>query len=114
MDVATNKGRRELPRDIDALIALIEQQDEALTQRDVVLAQRDECIATLKHNLAVYARMLFGDSSEKRKLTGLASGHPHQLHLFLADLVADAERIAEETGAIGVDEQRQERASARH
>ena len=87
MDASTNKEKRELPRDIDALIALI--------------VQRDERIAALEHNLAVYARMLFGDSSEKRKLTGLASGHPHQLHLFLADLVADAERIAEETGATG-------------
>ena len=108
MNVATNQDKRELPRDIDALIALIEQQDEALTQRDVVLAehdavlaQRDERIATLQHNLAVFARMLFGSSSEKRTLTGLASGHPHQLHLFLADLVADAERIAERTGATG-------------
>ena len=86
--VEVKTGEREdLPRDIDALLALIEK--------------RDEHIAALEHNLAVFARMLFGDSSEKRKLTGLASGHPHQLHLFLADLVADAERIAEETGAIG-------------
>jgi transposase len=80
-------GKQDLPRDVDALLALI--------------AQRDEKIATLEHNLAVFARMLFGKSSEKRKLTGLASGHPHQLHLFMADLVADAERIAEESGAQG-------------
>ena len=86
--VEVKTGKREsLPRDVDALLAIVEK--------------RDEQIAALEHNLAVYARMLYGDSSEKRKLTGLASGHPHQLHLFLADLVADAERIAEETGAIG-------------
>ena len=83
---ASNK-KADLPRNIDALIGLIEERDETIT--------------TLLHNLAVYARMLFGGSSEKRKLTGLASGHPHQLHLFLADLVADAERIAEESGVCG-------------
>lgn len=87
MGAVTRANRGELPRDIDALIALI--------------GTRDERIAALEHNLAVFARMLFGSSSEKRKLTGLASGHPHQLHLFLADLVADAERIAEATGATG-------------
>jgi len=86
--------RAELPRDIDALIAMVMARDEAL-------ATRDEKIAALTHNLAVYARMIFGSSSEKRQLTGLASGHPHQLHLFLADLVADADRVAEEAGATG-------------
>jgi len=89
------KGKKQdLPRDVDALIALI-------TRRDERIARRDERIAALEHKLAVFARMLFGRSSEKRKLTGLASGHPHQLHLFMADLVADAERIAAETGALG-------------
>ena len=87
MGVVKRRKRKDLPRDVDALIALIERQDEA--------------IAHLKHNLSVYARMLFGQSSEKRKLTGLASGHPHQMHLFAADLLADAERIASETGATG-------------
>ncbi len=83
----SKEKRDKLPRDIDALIAMINE--------------RDERIAALEHNLSVFARMLFGSSSEKRKLTGLASGHPHQLHMFLADLVADAERISEETGATG-------------
>ena len=87
MGVAQEQQGKALPRDVDALIALI--------------GKRDERIAALVHNLAVFARMLFGGSSEKRRLTGLASGHPHQLHLFLADLVADAERIAETTGATG-------------
>lgn len=87
MGVVKRRKRKDLPRDVDALIALIEQ--------------RDERIARLEHNLSVYARMLFGQSSEKRTLTGLASGHPHQMHLFAADLLADAERIASETGACG-------------
>ncbi|MFT4543449.1 MAG: hypothetical protein ACI835_005921 [Planctomycetota bacterium] len=88
MGVIKPDDKRKLPRDVNALLALI--------------GERDERIAALEHNLAVFARMLFGKSSEKRKLTGLASGHPHQLHLFLADLVADAERVAEETGAIAM------------
>ena len=94
MGGVNNKKQGALPRDIDALIALIED-------RDLSLQNRDERIAALEHNLAVFARMLFGKSSEKRKLTGLAVGHPHQLSLFMADLVADAERIAKETGACG-------------
>lgn len=87
MGVVKNKKQEALPRDVDALIALLED--------------RDERIAALEHNLAVYARMLFSSSSEKRRLTGIAAGHPHQLALFMADLVADAERIAEATGATG-------------
>lgn len=94
MGVVAKEEKRSLPRDIDALLALVQQLDTAL-------AARDERIAGLEHNLAVYARMLFGTSSEKRQLTAEASGHPHQLHLFLADLVADAERVAEETGVTG-------------
>ena len=94
MSVVKKRKNSELPRDVDALIAL-------LTERDERIANQAEQLVALEHKLAVFARMLFGRSSEKRKLTGLASGHPHQLHLFLADLVADAERVAEETGAVG-------------
>jgi transposase len=94
MSVVKNKKREQLPRDIDALIALLEDRDE-------LLVKRDERIAALEHTLAVYARMLFSSSSEKRRLTGIAAGHPHQLALFMADLVADAERIAEATGVTG-------------
>jgi len=101
MGVKMKDKRAELPRDIEALMTMVIARDEALAARDKALSTRDEKIASLEHNLAVYARMIFGSSSEKRKLTGLASGHPHQLHLFLADLVADADRVAEETGATG-------------
>ena len=97
----------DLPRDVEALLRLVRDQqlalserDESLASRDQTLASRDQEIVNLKHNLAVFARMLYGQKSE-RKLTGLASGHEHQLHLFFADLVADAERIAEETGVTG-------------
>lgn len=94
MGVVTKEKGQDLPRDVDALIALIQS-------RDVTIASRDERIDALEHNLAVFARMLFGKSSEKREFTGMAAGHPGQHHLFLADLVADAERIAEETGVVG-------------
>jgi transposase len=101
MGVVKNKKRKGLPRDIDALLALLEESDEVLSSQRAKLTAQDEELARLRHNLRVFARMLFGQSSEKRRLTGLASGHPHQLHLFLADLLADAERVAEETGAVG-------------
>jgi len=94
MNVVKKDKKQDRSRDVESLLALIEERDEHI-------ADQNEELAALRHNLAVFARMLFGDSSEKRQLTGLASGHPHQLHLFLADLVADAERIAEETGATG-------------
>ena len=86
--------------DIEALLRLVQEQQLALSERDETLSNRDQEIVNLKHNLAVFACMLFGQKSE-RKLTGIASGHEHQLHLFFADLVADAERIAEETGVTG-------------
>ena len=104
----TNDRDQPLPRDVDALIAIIAERNTTIAERETLIAERDTTITErdtkitkLAHNLAVYARMLFGSSSEKRQLTGMASGHPHQLHLFLADLVADAERISQETNAVG-------------
>ena len=85
--MVTKDKKKELPRNVDALLEL--------------LGERDDIITALKHKLEVFARMLYGPTSEKRKLTGAASGHRHQLHLFLADVVADAERVAERTGAVG-------------
>jgi len=101
MDVVKNKQQKDLPRDIDALLALLTESDETVSSQRAKLSKQEEELARLRHNLQVFARMLFGQSSEKRQLTGLAAGHPHQLHLFLADLLADAERVAEETGAVG-------------
>ena len=97
----TKEEQQPLPRDVDALIAIIGDKDGCIASLESSLATLQNCVATLEHNLKVYARMIFGKSSEKRRLTGVASGNPHQLHLFIADLIADAERVAEETGATG-------------
>ncbi len=57
--------------------------------------------AELAHNVEVYRRMAFGPSTERRT-SGNAQGlHPSQGHLFAADLLADAKRLALETGVKG-------------
>ena len=84
MGVQKGQSKSSRERELEAQVARL--QDE---------------IGQLKHNLSVFARIIFGRSSEKRKLTGLAVGNPHQLHLFMPDLVADAERASEESEAVG-------------
>ena len=60
-----------------------------------------ERISELEHQIDVLTRIAFGRSSEKRKPTGIPTGNPNQQHLFLTDILADAERVAEETGVVG-------------
>jgi transposase len=57
--------------------------------------------AELAHNVEVYRRMVFGPSTERRTSGTDYAMHPSQGHLFAADLLADAERLAKETGAKG-------------
>lgn len=77
----------ELPHDVEALTTLV------LTQRQW-LAERDEMIAQLEQHNRLLAKMVFGRSSEKRVPT---PGDPSlQGHLFLADIAAEAERLAAE------------------
>jgi len=60
-----------------------------------------ERIAELEQQVHILTRMVFGRTSEKKKPTEATAGHPNQQHLFLTDILADAERVAEETGAVG-------------
>lgn len=77
----------ELPHDVEALTTLV------LTQRQW-LAERDEMIAQLEQHNRLLAKMVFGRSSEKRVPT---LGDPSlQGHLFLAEIAAEAERLAAE------------------
>lgn len=70
----------ELPDDIAALKALVVKQAEQ--------------IALLEHNVECYRRMLFGPSSEKRRGESRPADHANQAHLFCAELLAEAERVA--------------------
>ena len=75
----------ELPQDVEALHALVIAQREWL-------ADRDETIAQLEQQYRVLAKLVFGRSSEQRRApidAGL------QGHLFVAEIAAEAERLAE-------------------
>ena len=90
----TNEQRHDLPSDVDALKLLIAERDAT------ILAQR-EVIAALEHNVEVFKRMAFGRSSERRPLPPDPGARPSQGHLFYAELVADAEEAAAQTGTEG-------------
>ena len=77
----------ELPQDVEALHALV------LTHRQW-LAERDQKIAELEQQNRVLAKLVFGRTSEKREPqpTDLSL----QGNLFIAEIAAEAERLAEQ------------------
>lgn len=81
-------------------LAALRSQVEALQQQ---IAVRDELIRKLEHNVEVFRRIAFGRGSEKRGHRKLADGDAksRQLHLWLTQLVEEADRTAEQTGAHG-------------
>ena len=85
----------ELPHDVDALRTLVLSHREWITARDVTIEQQREQIARLAHHNQVLARLVFGKSSEKRVPT---PGDPlsPQGNLFLAEIAAEAQRLAEQ------------------
>ena len=76
----------ELPQDVEALHALV------IAHRAQIAEQREE-IARLAHQYQVLAKLVFGRKSEKRAPEPMPPGL--QGHLFLADIAAEAERLAE-------------------
>ena len=91
------------PSELEALRALVIEQQDAIAARDAKLAAQDALIRKLEHNVEVFRRIAFGRGSEKRgnrKLPESEAGM-RQLHLWLTQLVAEADRTAEKTGAHG-------------
>lgn len=84
----------QLPDDIEALKALLIERDSKITEQ----AQE---MADLRHNVEIYRRMAFGPSSEKRPGAGNGDAASGQGHLFAAALVAEAERVAMDSGVEG-------------
>jgi transposase len=84
---AESGERIELPDDVEALKVLVREQRET--------------IAKLEHNIEVFRRLAFGKSSEKRRAARETGISPNQGHLFYAELVAEAEQVAEQTGVEG-------------
>lgn len=98
--VATNEAD---PSELAALRALLIEQQDAIAARDARIAAQDELIRKLEHNVEVFRRIAFGRGSEKRGNRKLAEGDTksRQLHLWLTQLVEEADRTAEATGAHG-------------
>jgi len=84
------------PSEVEQLRARI----AALQQQ---IAARDELIRKLEHNVDVFRRIAFGRGSEKRGNRRLAAGDTgsRQLHLWLTQLVEEADRTAEKAGVHG-------------
>jgi transposase len=80
-------GDAQLPSEVDVLRTLV-------VERDAELAKLRQENADLRHNVEVFRKLAFGPSTEKRRPE--PSEHPNQGHLFYADLIAEAERTAEE------------------
>ena len=84
----------ELPQDVDALKTLVVTHRQWLAERETTIAsQRDE-IARLEQHNRMLAKLVFGPTSEKRVPT--PTDPSLQGHLFLADIAAEAERLAVE------------------
>lgn len=77
----------ELPQDVEALTALVVAHRQWL-------AERDERIAQLEQHNRLLVKLVFGPRSEKR--VPMPGDAALQGHLFLADLAAEAERLAAE------------------
>ena len=90
----------ELPQDVEALHALVLDREALIEQHRVLIAAREREIAEqreelvqLAHQYPVLVKLVYGRSSEKREPASpeLAA----QGHLFLAEIAAEAERLAE-------------------
>jgi hypothetical protein len=90
---------RELPNDVEALKALVLAHVRSLAERDHELARSKQTIAALEHKLFVWGKMLFSPRSEKRPLAPEPSAG--QTWLPFADLLADAQRLADQRGVHG-------------
>jgi len=91
----------ELPGDVTTLQRLLLERDHELLERDRRIERLTGRVADLEHNVEVFRRMLFAPSSEKRRPKGPVDSSSAQGHLFLVELLEEAERLADETGASG-------------
>ena len=84
----------ELPQDVDALQTLVVTHRQWLAEREATIGQQRDEIARLEQQNRLLAKLVFGRSSEKR--VPLPVDPSLQGHLFLADIAAEAQRLAEE------------------
>lgn len=91
----------ELPDDACALKVMLRERDAVIEKLSADVEDLRTKNAELAHNAEVYRRMAFGPSTERRTSSAGPVLHPSQGHLFAADLLADAERLARATGVKG-------------
>ena len=92
----------QLPSDANALRVMLLERDAVIEKLCADVEDLRTKNAELTHNVEVYRRMAFGPSTERRA-SGAAPPalDPSQGHLFATDLLADAARLAAETGVKG-------------
>lgn len=83
-----------LPNDIETLTALVLTQRQWLAERDDAIASQRDQIAQLEQQNRVLAKWVFGRSSEKR--VSEPANPTLQGNLFVAQIAAEAERLAAE------------------
>jgi len=96
----------ELPSDVKALKALVLAQFAELSQHKIALAERDGEIAAhkatiteLEHRIHVLSKAAFGPRTEKRPQPYVDA--PNQSWLPFAELLDDAQRLADRHGVHG-------------
>ena len=117
--MSTGRKATQLPDDVEALKELVAQREATLAQREATLAQREATlaqreatlaeqetaiaereatIAHLEHRVELLTRELFAPSSEKRSRGSDEGEHPRQGHFLFPELLAAAQRVADEQG----------------
>lgn len=91
----------KLPDDVATLQRLLLERERELLERDSAIERLRGLVADLEHNVEVFRRMLFAPSSERRRPKGPVDSSSAQGHLFLIELLEEAERLADETGVSG-------------
>lgn len=92
---------QELPRDVEALIALVIAQRGEITQREAKLADRDAKIAQLEHLVARLNKWVWGPRTEKQttRVDPLLVGTGY---LPFVEIAEAAQRLADTQGAQGI------------
>ena len=88
-----------LPRDVDALIALITKERLERAAKDKANVDLLAKVAALEHRVHVLSRWAFEPRSEKRVIEPLPAG-PQTLFTFMLPR-EEAQRLADQTGAQG-------------
>jgi transposase len=89
----------ELPHDIEALKALLQAERARVAERDQRIADQQAQITQLEHRVQVLSKWAFGPRTEKRVPEYV--NEANQAWLPFADLLDDAQRLADRHGVQG-------------